>query len=334
MRSVVAQAENFERALEAAITRYDSTAPITAMIRYHFGYAADASERRGKRLRPMLLLNVALEEGGAAESALDAACAIEILHNYSLVHDDIEDGDRVRHGRDTVWAKWGTAHGINAGDSLCAISYLALLESDVARPAERTVAMTRALHEANLAMCAGQGRDIAFEVEARVTMDDYVAMIAGKTAALFGAACEIGALAAGADASRARAYGELGRAYGLGFQIEDDLLGTWGESAATGKPVGSDLARRKWTFPVVAALDGPPSPARDVIAERYAKHGALLPEDVSATIAALDALGIRQTALLQAQAYFDRADAIAEAHAIDISGRVRAFLAANVRRVV
>jgi geranylgeranyl diphosphate synthase type I len=333
MRSVVAQS-SFERALEAAITRYDSTAPITAMIRYHFGYASDAADRHGKRLRPMLLLTAAQEEGGSVEAALDAACAIEILHNYSLVHDDIEDGDRLRHGRDTVWAKWGTAHGINAGDSLCAISYLALLESDVPRPAERTVAMTRALHEANLAMCAGQGRDIAFEHEPRVTLDDYVAMIAGKTAALFGAACEIGALAAGAEAARARAYAQLGLAYGLGFQIEDDLLGTWGEPGTTGKPVGSDLARRKWTFPVVWALDGPLSPARDVVAERYARKGVLRPDDVSATIAALDALGVRDAAMLHAQTYFDRADTIARESAIDASGRVRAFLAANVRRVV
>jgi geranylgeranyl diphosphate synthase type I len=332
MHSVVAQS-SFERALEAAITRYDSSAPITAMIRYHFGYASEAGDQHGKRLRPMLLLTVAQEEGGSIESALDAACAIEILHNYSLVHDDIEDGDRIRHGRDTVWAKWGTAHGINAGDSLCAISYLALLESDVPRPAERTVAMTRALHEANLAMCAGQGRDIAFEVEARVTMDDYIAMIAGKTAALFAAACEIGALAAGSEPRRARAYGELGLAYGLGFQIEDDLLGTWGDGTTTGKPVGSDLARRKWTFPVVWALDGPPSPARDVVAERYARTGPLQPDDVTATIAALDALGVRNAAMLHAQTYYDRADAIALAHGIDAGGCVRGFLAANVRRV-
>jgi geranylgeranyl diphosphate synthase type I len=165
-------------------------------------------------------------------------------------------------------------------------------------------------------------------------MDDYLAMIAGKTAALFGAACEIGALAAGADAARARAYAELGLAYGLGFQIEDDLLGTWGEAAATGKPVGADLARRKWTFPVVWALDGPPSPARDIVAERYARRGALQPDDVSATIAALDALGVRDAGMLRAQMYFDRADAIADVHGIDRSGRVRAFLAANVRRVV
>jgi geranylgeranyl diphosphate synthase type I len=333
MHSVVSRS-NFERALEAAITRYDSTAPITAMIRYHFGYPCDGRSVHGKRLRPMLLLTVAHEEGGTIDEALDAACAIEILHNYSLVHDDIEDGDRLRHGRDTVWAKWGTAHGINAGDSLCAISYLALLESDVPRPAERTVAMTRALHEANLAMCAGQGRDIAFEVEARVTMDDYVAMIAGKTAALFAAACEIGALAAGADPQRARAYGELGAAYGLGFQIEDDVLGTWGETMTTGKPVGSDLARRKWTFPVVWALGGPPSPARDIVAACYAHMGAPPADEVGATIAALDALGARDAATARAQRYFDRANEIARAKSIDVSGRVRAFLAANVRRAV
>jgi geranylgeranyl diphosphate synthase type I len=333
MRSVVSRSD-FERALEAAITRYDSTAPITAMIRYHFGYPFDGATTRGKRLRPMLLLTVAHEEGGAIEEALDAACAIEILHNYSLVHDDIEDGDRLRHGRDTVWAKWGTAHGINAGDSLCAISYLALLESDVPRPAERTVAMTRALHEANLAMCVGQGRDIAFEIEPRVTMDDYLAMIGGKTAALFGAACEIGALAAGAEPQRASAYGRLGAAYGLGFQIEDDVLGTWGESTATGKPVGSDLARRKWTFPIVWALAGAASPARDVVAERYAGRETLTPDDVRSTIAALDALGVRDAATLQAQSYFDRADEIAREHAIDAGGGVRAFLAANAQRVV
>jgi geranylgeranyl diphosphate synthase type I len=282
----------------------------------------------------MLLLAVAAEEGGSFDDALDAACAIEILHNYSLVHDDIEDGDRTRHGRDTVWAKWGTAHGINAGDSLCAISYLALLESDVPRPAERTVAMTRALHEANLAMCAGQGRDIAFEVQARVSMEEYLAMIAGKTAALFGAACEIGALAAGADPARARAYAELGAAYGVGFQIEDDMLGTWGEPAATGKPVGADLARRKWTFPVVWALNGPPSPAREIVVERYSRQGALAADDVRATIAALDALGVRDAAMMHAQRHFDQADRVAEESAIDRSGRVRAFLAAHVRRVV
>ncbi len=124
--------------------------------------------------------------------------------------------------------------------------------------------MTRALHEAHLAMCAGQGRDIGFETEARVSMDDYRAMIEGKTAALFGAACELGALAAGAEpAERAAPTRGLGRAYGVAFQIEDDVLGTWGDPATTGKPCGADLAKRKWTFPVVWALAGPPSPERD-----------------------------------------------------------------------
>ncbi len=243
---------SLEAALERAVTRFDDGSPASCQIRYHFGFGEPS--RRGKRLRSRLLLEVCAEEGGAVDDALDAACAIEIVHEFSLIHDDIEDGDRLRRGRETVWSRFGLAHGVNAGDALCAVAYLSLLDGSVARPAERTVAMTRVLQSAHLAMCAGQGRDIAFETEARVTMDDYLAMIGGKTAALFAAACELGALSAGSNDRRAAAYGELGRAYGIAFQIEDDLLGTWGDSATTGKPSGADLAKRKWAFPVVWAL--------------------------------------------------------------------------------
>ena len=136
--------------------------------------------------------------------------------------------------------------------------------------------MSRALHEAHLAMCAGQGRDIAFESAARVGRDDYMTMIEGKTAALFGVACELGALAGG-DPERAGAYARLGRAYGVAFQIEDDVLGTWGDPATTGKPSGADLAKRKWIFPVVWALAGPPSAERETIAAAYAGGRALDP---------------------------------------------------------
>lgn len=326
-------AGRLEAALEAAVTRYDSDAPITAMIRYHFGYGAGGAARRGKRLRPRLVIAVAQEEGGSVDDALDAACAVEILHNYSLVHDDIEDGDGVRHGRETVWARWGVAHGINAGDAMCAISYLALLSGGTERRADRTLLMARALHEANLAMCAGQGRDIAFETAERVTMEEYTAMIGDKTAALFGASCELGALAGGADPIRARAYARLGAAYGLAFQIEDDVLGTWGESATTGKPSGADIARRKWTFPVVWALGGRAGEARDAIAVRYARGTAIAAQDVRAIVAALDALGARNAAVAAAAMHLADADEIAERCGIDRSGRVRTFLKNAVRRV-
>lgn len=315
--------DSLEAALERAVTRFDDGAAASAQLRYHFGFGEDA--RRGKRLRARLVLEVAEEEGGGREAALDAACAVEIIHEFSLIHDDIEDGDRLRRGRETLWSRFGVAHGINAGDALCSVAYLTLLDGSAA-PADRKLAMNRVLLAAHLAMCNGQGRDIAFETEPRVTMEDYRAMIGGKTAALFSAACELGALAAGADADRARAYARLGEAYGIAFQIHDDILGTWGDAATTGKPC-NDLAKRKWTFPVVWALSGAPSGARDAIATAYAPGTELAPADVVATIAALDRLGAREAALRAARTELTGADTVATAHGLDRSGRVRAFFA-------
>jgi geranylgeranyl diphosphate synthase type I len=273
----------FEDELEAAVCDALGAAgasPLGEQVRWHFGIGTEHAARRGKRLRPRLLLQIARDEGATFERALDAALAVELLHNYSLVHDDIEDGDELRHGRQTVWSRFGLSHGINAGDALGSICYLTLLRNRAAAPVERVAAMTRALHNANLAMCAGQAYDIGFETAPFVTMDAYRAMIEGKTAVLFGAACELGALSAGTDAARARAYGDLGRAYGRAFQIRDDVLGTWGSREETGKARGVDIARRKWTYPIVWALAGPPSAARDTIAAGYAGREPLAPDAV------------------------------------------------------
>jgi len=321
--------DSLEAALERAVTRFDDGSAVGAQLRYHFGFGDDA--RRGKRLRSRLVLEVAEEEGGERGDAIAPACAVEIIHEFSLIHDDIEDGDRMRRGRETLWARYGAAHGINSGDALCSVAYLTLLH-DAAGPPERTLAMNRVLLAAHLAMCGGQGRDIAFETEPRVSMAAYREMIGGKTAALFSAACELGALCAGNDATRAQTYARLGCAYGIAFQIEDDVLGTWGDSATTGKPAGADLAKRKWTFPVVWALAGPPSEARGAIEHAYG-HGATLSErDVAATVAALDRLSAREAALAAARDELGGADAVADANGIDRSGRVRAFFRRAARR--
>jgi geranylgeranyl diphosphate synthase type I len=303
------------------------------MIRYHFGYDAPGTTKPGKRLRPQLLLRTALEEGGLLECALDAAVAIEILHNYSLVHDDIEDGDELRHGRTTIWAKFGVPHGINAGDAMCAISYLALLHEEAVVPAGRVVDMLHVLHEANLRMCEGQGLDIGFETASSVTMEQYLEMIAGKTGALFAASCELGALAAGAPRERTKSYADLGRAYGLAFQIRDDVLGTWGATSVTGKPSGADIARRKWSFPVVWALGTPPSHDRDVVARAYASGTTLNTEGVAEVIGALERLGARDAADDAHDRALDDADAIAAGAKIDLGGTIRSFLAQGARRV-
>jgi geranylgeranyl diphosphate synthase type I len=243
---------------------------VPDLLSYHFGYGKYGPVRRGKRLRPNIVLRVAQDEGLDPERALDAAAAVEILHNYSLVHDDIEDRDELRHGRPTLWARFGLPAALKAGDAMCAVSFLTLARAMPAHPAKGVLEMIEALHAAHLRMCHGQSLDLQFESEGRVDLADYQTMIDGKTAALFGAACELGALSAGADARKAQ--------------------------DVTGKTAGNDIARRKWTFPVVWSLAGPRSQARDVISGAYAAGGPIGPEQVAAVVAALEALGAREAA--------------------------------------
>jgi geranylgeranyl pyrophosphate synthase len=223
------KAGSLEAALEAAIRRFDGTSPVTTQVHHHFGYAGTAL-RPDRRLRMQLVLEVVAEEHGSTDDALDVACAVEILHHATLVHAKVEEG---------VWSQFGLAHGINAGDALCALAYLQLLEGPARRPVELTVLMTRALQAANFALCAGQAVEVAFEREGAIEPAAYLAMIDGQ-AALFAVACEIGALAAGSERERAAAYARLGRNYGMAFQMENH--------------VHFDRARRTWTLPAVASL--------------------------------------------------------------------------------
>lgn len=266
------------------------------MLFYHFGYDGSGELRRGKRLRPRLLLQVAESEGGSPSGALDAAAAVEILHNYSLVHDDIEDGDELRHGRPTLWSVYGIPQALNAGDAMCAVSFLALTGAVAHHDGNRVLRMVRALHEAHATMCDGQTLDLAFESASRVDLAGYERMTAAKTAALFGASSELGALCAPCDDSAVFQYRELGRAYGMAFQIRDDVLGIWGTLDATGKLAGNDIARRKWTFPVVWALSQAESAARSRVAAAYASGTTLDAPDVAGVVEALNELGARDAA--------------------------------------
>ncbi len=266
------------------------------MLLYHFGYGTYGPGRRGKRLRPQIVLRTALGLGAPPEAAVDAAVAVEILHNYSLIHDDIEDRDELRHGRETLWSRYGVAQAINAGDALCALSFLTLLRSSRCLPDDRVLAMTATLHEAHRVMCNGQSLDLEFESAAQVSLDRYHHMIAGKTAALFEAACFLGAQSALADPSTIERCGRLGRAFGVAFQICDDIDGIWASSERTGKVVANDIARRKWTYPIVWALEAPPSPARDLVAAAYSGGSHVGPADVARVVAALDELGAREAA--------------------------------------
>jgi geranylgeranyl diphosphate synthase type I len=302
-------------------------------IRDHFALD-DLAAQRGKRMRPRILLTVTLAEGGNAEDGFAAAAALEILHNFSLVHDDIEDGDEVRHGRPTTWATFGIEHALIAGDAMSALSYLTLLEGSAHLSAPRALALARCLQRAHYHMCEGQAFDIGFETASHVDFDAYLKMIDGKTAALLAASCELGALAAGCDADRASAYAQVGRVYGLAFQVRDDILGTWGRTEQTGKPSGADIRKRKWSFPVTWALSGPPSVDRSIVADAYATIGTLEPEVADRVIAALERLGAREAADAACTAYIAEANAIANTHGLDRDGALAAFLSSTGQRSV
>jgi geranylgeranyl diphosphate synthase type I len=232
-------------------------------------------------LRPLLCLLCCEALGGNYRRALPAAAALELLHNFTLVHDDIEDASPSRHGRATVWRVWGEAQAINVGDGLYALAHLALPRLvEVSVSAEVALEAARLLDEACLRVCEGQHLDLAFEERLDVRCDEYLEMVAGKTVALLAAAAAIGALLGEASAQVVTAFREFGRELGFAFQIRDDILGIWGESAETGKPAGEDILARKKSFPIVYAFEQAVGPDRETLLATYAKS-SLGPEDLA-----------------------------------------------------
>jgi geranylgeranyl pyrophosphate synthase len=198
----------------------------------------------GKRIRPVLVFLSAAVLGQSMEKSKYAAAAVELLHNFTLVHDDIMDMDNMRRGRQTVHTKWDTGTAILAGDGLMGLAFLKLLQTgqgDVQR-------MARRFTETMLVICEGQGLDKMFENSSSVTVEGYLDMIARKTAVLLELSCELGALTAGADEEQIEMLRRFGYELGMGFQIQDDWLDILGDEKSLGKKVGSDLERQKQTI--------------------------------------------------------------------------------------
>jgi len=247
------------------------------MMRYHLGWE-DAQGRPteaagGKALRPSLCLWACEALGGDRRKCLAAAAALELTHNFSLVHDDIQDGDRERRHRPTVWAVWGAGQAINAGDSLATLARLVLLRlAEAGLEPAAVVRACRILDEACLTMIEGQCLDLEFEEKAQVSLDEYLEMIEKKSGALFGAALQLGALTAGADEALGARFGRAGRLLGTAFQVRDDLLGVWGRRDVTGKPEAADIRRRKKTLPLLYAQSTAPSEDREALAGVYRRE--------------------------------------------------------------
>lgn len=289
--------EALDGSLQSLLTSRDPNGPdlLYRMLRYHLAWE-DAEGRPiegagGKALRPTLCLLACEAAGGAWRKALPAAAAVELMHNFSLVHDDIQDRDPERRHRPSVWAVWGEAQAINAGDALAGLARLAVLELRGEGLTERRVIeAARALDEATLEMVEGQTLDISFEGRLDVSESEYLAMVEKKTGALFGCALALGALVGSEDERIAGALGEFGHRLGVAFQIRDDLLGVWGSKGETGKARATDVWNRKKSLPVVYALSRPDA---DELRRVYAK-AALSGDDVEAALGSLDSAGARE----------------------------------------
>jgi geranylgeranyl diphosphate synthase type I len=245
----------------------------------------------GKYLRAALVLISAAATGGDELTAVPGAVAVELVHNFSLVHDDIIDGDLERRHRSTVWAEYGVGHAIIAGDALVTLAFQVLLDEPTS---ERVRAVVR-LAAATQSMISGQAEDMASEMRTTFGVDECLHMEAGKTGALLSCAACLGAILVGAPEEEVEALADFGSHLGIAFQAIDDVLGIWGEPIVTGKPVGNDLRTHKKTLPVSLALQGA-SGGSDELPRLLG--GADL-EDTDVTLAArlLEQCGARRTTM-------------------------------------
>ena len=278
------------------------------MMRYHLGWVDEDFQPQnlpaGKRLRPILCLLSCSEVGGDPSEALPAAAGIELLHNFSLIHDDIEDGDEVRRHRPTVWKLWGMPQAINVGDGLFTLSFQALHRLvDAGVPPRTALAALENFTQTCLALTEGQYLDMSFESRSDVRVDEYIRMIQGKTAALVGGCLSIGALIAGAPGSQRKSLTQFGLSTGLAFQIQDDILGIWGDPEVTGKAAGNDILRRKKSLPQLYALSHPAVGER--LRELYANE--ISPEQLPHIMSLLEKAGAHDYAEQQMRSQHQRA---------------------------
>lgn len=256
---------------------------------------------RGKGTRPALAILSAEAMGAPSETGVPGAVAIELIHDFSLIHDDIIDDDAERRHRPTVWAKFGTGVGVVVGDALHALAFEVLLSD----PNPPRVKAAKHLAEAVAAMIAGQSMDMSFEELPSVTLEQCLVMEQGKTGALLSYASSVGAILAGASETVVEDLAEFGAHMGVAFQAVDDLLGIWGDPERTGKPAGADLRERKKSVPVVIALNSD-TPAADELADLYARPD-WDDESVGSARALVEAGGGREHTQALARSHYDLA---------------------------
>ncbi len=281
------------------------------MLRYFMGWV-DVNGKpcvatQGKGLRPSLCLFACEATGGPISRGMPAAVALELIHNFSLIHDDIQDRDATRHHRPTLWAVWGDAKALVAGNVLRLVADMSLKGLlDAGVELDTAIAVGRLLTEAYLEMIEGQYLDMVFEGRRDISLDDYMDLISRKTGALIRCSLNIGALIGTRHKVTVEAFRECGRALGYAFQVRDDILGVWGVEEATGKPVGADIRRKKNSFPVVCAMSRTRGKDRQRLLQVYAMD-ELGDEQVATVLEIMERAGVPEYAQALASQYCDRA---------------------------
>jgi geranylgeranyl diphosphate synthase type I len=301
----------------------DSCPPaLCNILRYHMGWQDEhghpCSSESSKFIRSTLCLLSCQAVGGDTSQAMPAAAAVELIHNFSLIHDDIEDASYERHHRPTVWKLWGQSQAINAGDAMFTLAYLALLKLKERGIADEKIASSaKMLSLACLELCEGQYLDVEYENRPDITIEDYLGMAAKKTAALFAASTSLGAYLGSEDRKLVDSFHLFGKELGTAFQICDDILGIWGVEESTGKSAG-DIAQRKKTLPVVYGLQNNDCVARKRLEKLYSQK-SIEGEDITEVMKILDRLGARDYAEDLAEQYYCEALAQLEATRLDTS---------------
>jgi geranylgeranyl diphosphate synthase type I len=283
-----------EKELQVQVARLDTinTSRFHEMLAYHMGWIGEGAGREatGKRIRPLIFLLATASVGADWETSLPAAAAVELVHNFSLVHDDVQDNSEKRRGRPTVWTKWGVPMAINVGDALFVIANQAVMDLIKTHPASTVVRAATILHDTCLDLTRGQFLDMSYEERNDLNLEDYWPMVGGKTSALLSACTHLGALLGGAGEAEQEAYRQFGYHLGLAFQVQDDILGIWGDETVTGKSAASDLVEGKNSLPVLFALG-----KHGEFAERW-KQGPITVNEVKAVAVQLEDEGGRSFA--------------------------------------
>ena len=310
-------------ALRSALSQDGSH--VFEMLRYYMGWVdVDGNPciaTEGKALRPTLCLFACEAVGASPHRAMPAAVALELIHNFSLIHDDIQDHDETRHHRPTLWAVWGPPKALVAGNVLRVLADMSLDGlSDEGLEPDRVLAASSLLTEAYLEIIVGQHLDLEYEGLPDITMQDYLTMISLKTGALIRCALNLGAVIGTRDEEIVNAFRSCGQSLGYMFQIRDDLLGVWGDEEVTGKPVGADIRRKKNSFPLVYAMSQASPEDKQRLAEIY--RGDYVAEDnVASVLNIMDAVKAREYAEGVIAAHGDRAlDALAK---VELSPEMR-----------